>query len=721
MNKILKFMKSTKGLILLSVLFVGSLFVAFTNNNNADRVLSQKQKLLTTVGELLEKQHYSPQEINDNFSKKIFNKYINDLDGDKCLFIETDINTLKKYETTLDDEIHGKEELQFLPAINLIYNKRTDEIIALYKDVLSKPFDYSVDEDYVVDGDKIQFPKDEATRKDRLRKKLKYMSLERYVDLLEQREKSVVDSIKTKTNAQLEIEARTRVQKAMDKIYSRIKAKFNDDERFNAYVNIITNLMDPHTDFFPPVEKRAFDEMMSGRFFGIGAQLQEQDGNIKIASLMPAYPAQRSGQLDVNDVIVKVAQGNEEPVEITGYDIQDAVKLIRGKRDTEVKLTVKKADGTNKVVSIIRAEIVQDEAYARSAVYNDVNGDKIGYLWLPDFYADFERVNGARCSEDVATEIKKLKAANVKGIVLDLRYNGGGSLYEVVQMVGLFVPKGPVVLVRDKDGKSTPLTSDNRNSNNEVLYDGPLTVMVNEASASASEIFAAAIQDYGRGVIVGSSTYGKGTVQRNVPLSRQTDFMNSPQSDLGFVKLTFQKFYRISGGSTQLKGVTPDVVVPDMLDYLKIREKDNAAALGWDEIKKADYQISKNATTNSITIKKINDEIAANNTFKLIKDNASWLSKHSEEPRTLQLEKYKEYQKNVAATVAQNSSLLKLKQELNMTVLKEDNDKFYNNADKQKGERYQAWLKSIKSDIYISESIDIIKSLFNNKIETATK
>jgi carboxyl-terminal processing protease len=245
--------------------------------------------------------------------------------------------------------------------------------------------------------------------------------------------------------------------------------------------------------------------------------------------------------------------------------------------------------------------------------------------------------------------------------------------------------------------------------------------MVNEASASASEIFAAAIQDYGRGVIVGSSTYGKGTVQRNVPLSRQTDFMNSPQSDLGFVKLTFQKFYRISGGSTQLKGVTPDVVVPDMLDYLKIREKDNAAALGWDEIKKADYQISKNATTNSITIKKINDEIAANNTFKLIKDNASWLSKHSEEPRTLQLEKYKEYQKNVAATVAQNSSLLKLKQELNMTVLKEDNDKFYNNADKQKGERYQAWLKSIKSDIYISESIDIIKSLFNNKIETATK
>lgn len=711
MNKILNFMKTNKGLILIVVLLSGVLFVAFTNNYKTDKVISQKQKLLAKVGELLETQHYSPQDINDAFSKKIFTKFINELDGDKCLFTETDIDALKKYETTLDDEIHGKDEFQFLPAINAVYNKRTDEIILLYKEILKNPFDFSVDEDYTIDGERVPFPKNDTVRKDRLRKKLKYMALERYVDLLEQKEKSVVDSIKNKPNTQLEIDARTRVQKAMDKIYGRIKAKFNDDERFNAYVNVITNQMDPHSDYFPPVEKRAFDEMMSGRFFGIGAQLQEQDGNIKISSLIPAYPAQRSGEIDVNDIIVKVAQGNEEPVEITGYDIQDAVKLIRGKRDTEVKLTIKKVDGTTKVVSIIRAEIVQDESYARSAVYTDANGDKIGYLYLPDFYADFERANGARCSEDVAVEIKKLKAANVKGIVLDLRYNGGGSLYEVVQMVGLFVPQGPVVLVRDKDGKSTPLPSDSRGGNNAVLYDGPLTVMVNEASASASEIFAAAIQDYGRGIIVGSSTYGKGTVQRNVPLSRQIDFMNNAQPDLGFVKLTFQKFYRISGGSTQLKGVTPDVVVPDMLDYLKIREKDNTAALAWDEIKKVNYQTYKTADVNSQVISKVNNEISNNTSFKLIKDNTSWLSKHSEEPRTLKLDKFKEYQKSVASTAAQTLSLIKLKQELEISVLKEDYDKFYNNADKQKGERYQAWLKGIKSDLYISESFDIIRSM----------
>ena len=706
-------MKSPKGVILLVVLFSAGLFFAFTGNNKSDKLQSQKQKLLAVVADLLEKQHYSPQEINDAFSKKVFAKYIDELDGDKTLFTEADINTLKQFETRLDDEIKGKEELDFFTTFNTIYNKRRDETIAWYKETLATPFDFNVDEEYVIDAEKVPFPKNDGARKERLRKKIKYMELERYVDQLDQRDKSVVDSIKNKTNTQLEQEARTRVQKALDKIYARIKAKLNEDERFNAFVNVIANEMDPHTDYFPPIEKRAFDEQMSGRFFGIGAQLQEQDGNIKIASLMPAYPAQRSGEIAVNDVIVKVAQGAGEPVEITGYDITDAVKLIRGKRDTEVRLTLKKVDGTTKVVTLIRAEIVQDEAYARSTVVTNTDGDKIGYIWLPDFYADFENPNGARCSDDVAKEIIKLKAANVKGIVMDLRYNGGGSLWEVVQMVGLFVPHGPVVQVRDKDGNAKPLEN-----NTNVLYDGPLTVMVNEASASASEIFAAAIQDYGRGIIVGSSTYGKGTVQRNVPLSRQNIFFGSQEAqatpDLGFVKLTFQKFYRINGGSTQLKGVTPDVQIPDVLDFIKIRERDNKAALGWDEIPKVSYQLSKNAYFDAATIKKANEDIANNPTFRLLKENTSWLDKHGEEPKPLKLEKYKEYQKRIASTVEQDNSLVKAKTELNAEVLKEDYNKFYNNSDKAKGERYQAWLKAIKNDLYIAESINITKGMIQN-------
>lgn len=713
MNKLFKFMKSTKGLILLAVFLVGGFFLAFSNKGE-NQPQTQEQKLLAIVSELLEKQHYSPQNINDDFSKKIFSKFIDELDGDKYLFLESDMVQLKKFETSLDDEIQGKSEIKFLPAFNKIYDSRTDEFVVTFRKFLNQPINYSIEEEVITNSDKLSFCKTIIEREERIRKKIKYMALDRYVDLLEQRSKSVVDSIKNTTDAQLEVEARAKVLKGMEKIYSRLKTKFVGDERFNTYVNIIANLMDPHTDYFPPVEKRVFDEQMSGRFFGIGAQLQEQDGMIKFATLMPAYPAQRSGEISVNDIILKVAQGKEVPVDIIGFDITDAVKLIRGKKDTEVQLTIKKVDGTTKVVSLTRAEIVQDEAYVRSAIINNNLGEKIGYIWVPDFYANFEDVNGARCSEDVAKEIVKLKAANINGLIVDLRYNGGGSLYEVVQMVGLFVPGGPVVQVRDKDGKSTVL--DDRTTS--VLYNGPLTVMVNEASASASEIFAAAIQDYNRGIIVGSSTYGKGTVQRNIPLTRRIDFLGNIDGtkDLGFLKLTFQKFYRINGGSTQLKGVTPDISLPDVYEHLKIREKDNASSLVWDEISKANYVPYKNKYYTSELIKKENEEVSKNSTFKLIQQNSVWLNHKMDEPKPLQLEKYKEYQKKISSTVEQNNKLTRLNEILNIDVLKEDYDKFYNNSDKAKGERYQSWLKAIKTDLYINQSVKITKNIINDVV-----
>jgi carboxyl-terminal processing protease len=709
MNKFLLFMKSTKGIILLSLCLVGIGFCAFSSSNN--KPPTKNEKLLTLIAEILEKTHYSPQNINDGFSKKVFLKFLNEIDGDKCLFIKSDIESLSKYETMIDDEMKGKVE-EFLPALNIIYDKRLDEQIKMYKQILSVPFDYTIDENIVVESEKMPFAANEKEREDRLKKKLKAMALDRYIDLLDQKEKSVIDSIKNKPNSVLEVEARAKVTKAIDKVYTRLKVKFTADERFNAFVNVITNIMDPHTDYFPPVEKRAFDEMMSGRFYGIGAQLQEQDGNIKIATLVPSYPAQRCGELVVNDIIVKVAQGTGEAVEITGYDITDAVKLIRGAKDTEVRLTIKKQDGTTKIVVLKRAEIVQDEAFVRSAIVTQ-NGEKIGYIHLQDFYANFEDPNGARCSQDVAKEIIKLKAQDVKGIVLDLRYNGGGSLYEVKQMVGQFIAKGPVVQVRDKDGKATVLD----NNNASTLYDGPLVVMINEGSASASEIFAAAIQDYKRGIIVGStSSFGKGTVQRTLPLSQQGDiFSQNSQPDLGVLKLTFQKFYRVNGGSTQLKGVNSDIVLPDVLEYLKIREKDNTASLSWDEIPKANYTPWKFSNNTTEVINKTNAAIANNATFKLLKDNTTWLSHKTDAPRSLMLTKYKDFQKQVSSTVTQNYSLLKLKDStFGVEVLKDDYNKFYNNADKPKGERYQAWLKSLKEDLYISETMKIMSSLIES-------
>jgi len=710
-SKILKFMTNRKvwPLLLIVVLFSGILW-AFTGRDNANFTsdedkYAKQQRLLTAIGGILESRHYSPKAIDDNFSKSVFKKYLENLDPDKNLFLQSDIQSLSKYQTTIDDEIQGKVAIEFFPAAGAIYKKRIDEIMSIYKEILAKPFDFTANENVQLDGDKIDYATDEAARKEAWRKRLKYMTLERFVDLQQQREKAdKKDSSANKTDEQLEKEARTRVLTALDRNYNRLKLVFTDDQQFSSFVNTITDLMDPHTEYFAPVDKRGFDEEMSGRFYGIGAQLKEEDGAIKIASLITGSPAWKSQQVQVNDEIVKVAQGSDTPVDVAGYAVTDVVKLIRGTKGTEVRITFKKNDGTLQVVPLIRDEIVQDETFARSSVINS-DGKKIGYIYLPEFYADFDRPDGNRCSMDVANEIKKLKAENVEGIILDLRNNGGGSLYEVVQMVGLFIKNGPVVQVKDRDGKPVTL-SDNDES---VLYDGPLAVMVNELSASASEIFAAAIQDYKRGIVIGStSTYGKGTVQKNLPLGKQD--MMTGQAEFGALKLTFEKFYRVNGGSTQLKGVTPDVVLPDTYEYIKFREKDNPSALAWDQIPQADYKRSLDINWSDIE-KKANQRITANQAFIGIKKNTDWLSKNTERPFELNIDAYKKQQSLLKATVKQDDTWTKLAQPMDMHPLEVDKDKFFNNSDKAKGERYQQWLKNVQSDLYINETVNIVKDL----------
>ncbi len=710
-------MKSSKGIVLSAIVLFAALFFAFKGieYGKSDINITLRQRLIAAIGSLLEQEHYSPKPINDAFSKEVYKKYLNDLDGEKILFLQSDIKEFKKFETTIDDEIHGSAIL-FAPTVSTVFDKRIPELIGMYKEILSQPFDFTTEETAILDGDKMDFAKDEKERKDRFRKLLKFLTLERYVDLQEVREKNKdTKDFVAKADTALEREARMKVMKIMDKKYDRIKGTFNEDQRFNAFLNTITNLMDPHTDYFPPIEKRAFDEEMSRRFYGIGAQLREDDAGIKIASVQTGGAAWKTGEVVANDVIVKVAQGKEEPVDVTGFATEDAVKLIRGNKGTEVRLTLKKLDGSIKVVSIIREEVSLDEALVRGAVIQN-GADKIGYIYLPEFYADFEREDGSRCSEDVAKEVEKLKAENVKGIVLDIRNNGGGSLYEVVQMVGLFINQGPVVQVRDKEGKSSALNDKNAGA----IYDGPLAVMVNELSASASEIFAAAIQDYKRGIIIGSSsTYGKGTVQKTVPFGKPIDF-SSGRTEYGAVKLTFQKYYRINGGSVQLKGVTPDVVLPDAYEFYKIREKDNAASLPWDEITKVPYNAWNNADFSAI-VKTENEKIAQNKSLNLLRDNLSWLSKNAEMPVNLNMQKYKDMQKQIKATVSQNNSLLKIKEEMAVDVIKVDYDKFYKNPDKVKGERYQAWLKSIKTDMYVDETVKMISSLIHPQAATVLK
>jgi carboxyl-terminal processing protease len=686
-------------------------FFAFkVSSTNGELQPSHRQKLLATVGVLLESQHYSPKAIDDAFSKKLFTAYLKALDPEKTLFLQSDIAGFKKFETSLDDEINGAP-IAFVPAVSEVYTKRLNEIIILYKEVLKTPLDFSAKDSVLLENEKQEFASTTAIRKERWRKQRAYAVLERYADYLEQREKNKgKKDYVAKADSTLERMSREQVLKATNKRFERIQKTFNDDQRFSTYINAITGLMDPHTDYFPPIEKRAFDEGMSGRFFGIGAQLGEDENGIKIATVQPGGAAWKSREIDANDVILKVAQGSAEPVDVAGYATEDAVKIIRGNKGTEVRLTIKKTNGTVKVVSLIREEIVLDETFARSAIVTE-GTDKIGYIYLPEFYADYEREDGNRCSEDIAKEIVKFKAENVKGIVIDLRNNGGGSLYEVIQMVGIFINQGPVVQVRDREGKSTVL-SDRQSG---TLYDGPLAVMVNEFSASASEIFAAAIQDYKRGVIIGStSTYGKGTVQRSVPFGNPIDQF-SGRTDMGAVKLTFQMFYRVNGASTQLRGVESDIVLPDSYEYLKLREKDNESALPFHKIATAPYFVWTQSSVYESAIAAEKERIQKDSNFNTLKNNLSWIATTSEGYAPLNLADYQAQQVKIKKVVEQNNALLKPAKNLTINPVAVDNDKIYNNPDKNKGERYKAWLNALKSDMPICETVKVMNKMIAAK------
>ncbi|MFN9492590.1 MAG: carboxy terminal-processing peptidase [Sphingobacteriales bacterium] len=683
------------------------MLIAF-NTSGRNNPPTKYEKIFQQVAEMLEENHYSPHKIDDKFSSDIFKKYLNSLDPDKNIFLQSDIKELKKYESNIDNELHGAP-MQFFPAANAIYQKRLGEVAAYYPEILGKSFNYTVDESVIMDADKLDFSANEAARKESWRKRLKFMALERYADLLDARETNKsTQGFVVKTDAELEKEARNKVSVVMNRNFERLKNKFNEEERFNLLVNTITTTMDPHTTFFPPVEKRYFDEQMSGRFFGIGASLRPDDGSIKIATIVAGSPAWKSQQITVGDIVLKVGQGAEEPTDLTGFDTEDAVKLIRGKKGTEVRLTLKKVDGSIKVVTMIREEIVTEETFARSVIINE-NNKKIGYIFLPEFYADWERPNGARCAIDVSREIIKLKEQGIDGIIMDLRNNGGGSLYDVVQMVGFFIEDGPIVQVKDREGNPNVL----RDRDRSVLYDGPLAVMVNEFSASASEIFAAAIQDYKRGVIIGSSsTYGKGTVQRNIGLDGTATgpmtALNATEQ-LGTVKLTLQKFYRINGGSTQLRGVVPDIVIPDQYEYLKYREKDNPDALPWDEIQKATYNQAKLYYDPNAVKSAAENRVNTSPSFVTIKETSQALAKINDKEYSLNLVKYKAEQKEIKNTIKKIDEINKNPKELQLSLIPTDEKRL--EVDNDKLERRKQWVKSLSKDIYLGESVNIMNDM----------
>ncbi len=707
---------SKKFLPVLIILICGGLFLTYGVMGRSDKSPgdpgTRYEKILRNVGIVLEEGHYSPKKIDDAFSKEVLNKYEDDLDPDKYIFLQKDIDAFKKYEDKIDDEIHGTMPLQSFYAIIKVYTRRVDEVANLYQQILAKPFDFTKEESVQLDGDKRKFPGSEEERYDYARKRLKYLVLSRFVDMQDDRSKLKPTDSAYKPDSSLQREAREVVAKQMDRYFTNLKNHNTEDEMFSDFVNAITSSMDPHTTYFAPVEKRSFDELLSGTFFGIGAQLKDDDGKIKIASLISGGPAWKSGEVQPEDEIIKVGEGDAPPVDITGYSVTDAVKLIRGeRRGSEVRLTLKKADGTQKVVSLIRDKIMLDDTFAKSAIIND-GTHKIGYIYLPEFYANFDDPSGRRCATDVAKEIVKLKDAHVDGIVMDLRGNGGGSLNDVVDMVGLFIKDGPVCQVRGRDEKTSVLDDHDK----DVLYSGPLAVMVDEMSASASEIFAAAIQDYHRGVIIGSSsTYGKGTVQRNISLDPQAEnpLFSQPDEGLGDLKLTFRKFYRINGGATQLRGVVPDIIVPDRLENVKFREKDNPDALSWDQIPKANYTLWNPGYSFSSVVSSENQQLGQSPVFNGIRQDVDSLDKFNYTEAPLNIEKYRAQEDEIKSLSKRLENLSKLKNQFPVQNIPADSLAIVGDSDKVV--KNTQFLKRVADDIYINQTVKVVDKMIDQE------
>ena len=531
----------------------------------------------------LEQRHYSPLKMDDTLSERVYKMYLKRLDS-KDFFTQGDMEQIAKNEYKVGSQI-ANGTFEFFDLVNSLYSKRRAEDSSFAKDYLSKPIDFTINENIELEPAKMDYAKDDQELHDYWRRYLKYQVMVRLTEALDAQDeakKKNDTTVKQKTFAENESDARKKVLKnnltAADNYF-----KETDTQRLSNYLNCITNAFDPHSEYFAPVDRNNFDITMSGQLEGIGAQLQDKSGNITITHIVPGSPAAKSGQLKDGDVIIKVGQGANDPVDITGMSIDKAIQLIRGKKGTEVRLTVKKPDNSIKVVTLIRDIIPLEDTFAHDAVIEE-GGKKIGYIRLPEFYTNYEGTGSRTCFNDVRQELRELNAAGVDGLVMDLRDNGGGLLQDVVKMVGLFIATGPIVQVRGPNQISPMADYDSA-----VVFRQPLIVLVNGGSASASEIFAAAIQDYKRGIIMGSQTYGKGTVQQMFGLDESLPYQLKDLAPLGSVKITISKFYRINGGTTQKDGVTPDIPMPDPYQYLYPKEKDEDCPILSDKVAPSPY------------------------------------------------------------------------------------------------------------------------------------
>ena len=689
-------------------IFLLSVFVAFASCSFTTKTFDDPDKdklLMQLVTYLLEEGHFQPKDFNDSFSEDVYSRFLKTIDPYKQYFYKSDVKEFEAFKTLLDDQIKNYD----LSFFNLVHNRltqRIEESKAVYTEVLGRPFNYELDEVYQSDAENLEYVSSKKELSNRWRKQLKFSTLTDYHDML-----SGADN-DNRSNADIEEEARKSTLKNLQEV----SVYFDDmrrDDWLAMYINAISESFDPHTYYFAPQFKDRFDAEMSGKYEGIGARLQKKMDKISITELISGGSAWRQNKLQVGDIILKVRQEDEdEAVSIVGMRLDDAVKLIKGPKGTNVILTLKRVDGTIEDLSIPRDEIELEETYAKSSIVKK-SKYKFGVINLPKFYIDFEDVNSRNSTTDVKREIERLKDEGVDGLVLDLRNNGGGSLKTAVEIGGLFIKEGPIVQVRST-GEDRQVLKDRDPS---VSWDGPLVILVNEFSASASEILAAAMQDYKRAIVIGSKqTYGKGTVQNVIDLNRM--IKNNTNGDMGAFKFTTQKYYRINGGSTQLEGVKSDVVVPDRYSYIDLGEKDQDNPLSWDEIEPASYELWKSSIDYETTVQKSKERMNSSAEIKLIDENARWIKDaRSKDVYSLKYSEYVAELKKNEKESERFDALSDYTTNLSFESLAYEKPIMANDSVLRiKRER---WHESLSKDIYMDEALNVLTDL--NKLPKLDK
>ncbi len=691
------------GIISLVIYFEVSNFKFSSDQPNKDRLL------VDLVSYVLDKLHYDPKIINDDFSIKVFDEFIEAVDSQKRFLYESDIEIFSEYRLLIDDQINSSD----ITFFNLVYEtllNRISEVEGFYEDLLDKPFNFNIDEEINLDYENLNYAVNLDDLKNIWRKRLKLSALDGYASKKEINEsKSDPENNQTKTDQEIEQESRISIKENL-KDFFQFNSELERTDWFSIYLNSIVTQFDPHTTYLAPEAKEVFDQNISGKFQGIGARLSKTKQQVEIVEIIIGGPVWRDNLLNVGDVIISVAQSeDEEPTEISLMKLSDATDLIKGEKGTKVYLTVKRVDGGVEQVTVTRDIVELEETYAKSSIIND-DLSKYGLINLPRFYVDFDDYGERNAASDLKREIVNLKSKGINGLILDLRNNGGGSLKTVVDITGFFIEKGPVVQVKSIGGRKEIL----RDNDPSILWDGPLIVLVNEFSASASEILAAALQDYNRAIILGSKqTYGKGTVQNIVDLNNVVS--GNTYGDLGSLKITTDKFYRVNGGSTQLEGVKSDIVFPNRYSYVDIGEKDLENPLSWDKIDPARYSNSNKIFNYSQVIIDSKNRINNNEFFSIIDEHASWI-KSQQDDKTISLD-YTTYKGDLKSSKSQNEKLKQIEEfespyyfQWNNTNDKEDNS--YNDDIKEKRER---WIESLKKDIYVNEAMNLLKDLSSIK------